>query len=411
MFRRLTAMIAMLVAALATSSTPSFGASQVSVDCGAGADLQAAIDAAPAGAILDISGTCVGRFTIGKHLVLRGVSNAVLDAQRQGATLTVTRATVRVTKMTITGGHEFSGPGGILNYGTLVLVQVTVTGNSAQLIGGIDSLGTLTLDRSIVTANQSDYSIGGIFNDCGKVTISRSTVSSNRGVGISSGSSCPASLTLVDSTVNDNVADGSVAAGVANRFGATATIIRSTIVHNVSLNSPSGAVSPSPGGVSNDGSLSIVASTITRNEGDHAPGGVLDTTGQTTIAGSILAVNRVWTGEPWDCAGAITSRGYTFVGTTVDPPAYPNVPCSFAAAVGDHIGTSPPLDPILKLLGNYSGLTQTVMPQPTSPAVDAIPIGALATDGTALCPASGSTDQRGKPRPHGSACDIGSVER
>ena len=38
-----------------------------------------------AGAILDVSGKCVGVFTIAKHLTFRGRPTATLDAQGQGA--------------------------------------------------------------------------------------------------------------------------------------------------------------------------------------------------------------------------------------------------------------------------------------------------------------------------------------
>jgi hypothetical protein len=51
-------------------------------------------------------------------------------------------------------------------------------------------------------------------------------------------------------------------------------------------------------------------------------------------------------------------------------------------------------------LGNYGGPSLTHIPLPGSPALD---------NGTDTgCP---STDQRGKPRPVGLACDVGAVER
>ncbi len=62
---------------------------------------------------------------------------------------------------------------------------------------------------------------------------------------------------------------------------------------------------------------------------------------------------------------------------------------------------------MLKVLGSYGGPTQTMVPRPASPAVNAIPIGSSG----GLCPSSGTTDQRGIARPQAGACDIGSVER
>lgn len=111
------------------------------MDCGAGDDLQAAITAAPSGAILDVSGTCAGVFTVGKHLTLRGRPSATLDAQGVGTTLTITRGGVRVSWMTITGGKDVrdNTRGGILSDGNLTLNHVTVTGNQARAVGGIQT--------------------------------------------------------------------------------------------------------------------------------------------------------------------------------------------------------------------------------------------------------------------------------
>lgn len=67
----------------------------------------------------------------------------------------------------------------------------------------------------------------------------------------------------------------------------------------------------------------------------------------------------------------------------------------------DRAGTlGSPLDPRLLPLADNGGPTPTHLPLPDSPAVDSIP--------SALCTAS---DQRGRPRPAGSACDAGAVER
>ena len=57
-------------------------------------------------------------------------------------------------------------------------------------------------------------------------------------------------------------------------------------------------------------------------------------------------------------------------------------------------------NPMLGTLGDNGGSTQTMVPRPGSPAIDAIdPL---------VC--NGSVDQRGVTRPQGPACDIGAVE-
>ena len=63
-------------------------------------------------------------------------------------------------------------------------------------------------------------------------------------------------------------------------------------------------------------------------------------------------------------------------------------------------------DLMLGPLAANGGPTPTLLPQAGSPLLDRIPIGTAG-----LCDATTSTDQRGSVRPHGTACDAGSVER
>jgi hypothetical protein len=63
-------------------------------------------------------------------------------------------------------------------------------------------------------------------------------------------------------------------------------------------------------------------------------------------------------------------------------------------------------DPGLGALADNGGPTQTRLPLPGSPLIDAIPVASCQADG-----ASGITaDQRGVTRPQGPGCDIGAVE-
>lgn len=381
--------LGLLVTALVCGASAGFGAAETAVDCGSGASLQAAINTAAAGTILDISGTCKGTFTIGKSLVLRGVAGAVLDGQRAGTTLTITKGKVRVTRMTITGGG-YGDHVGILNAGTLMAVRVTVTGNvpGDDGNGGIQNSGTLVLQRSTVAANTGDDTAG--VANFGTATVDRTTIGPNGGVGITT----TGSLTLTDSTVMRNHA--TYVGGIEN--SGTMSVLNSTIANNDAFNG-SGA------GIVNDrgGTLTVTRSTISGNTADEIGGGIYND-GTATVTATILAGNTDENGPevPSDCIGSVISNGYNLFGT----PCGQAQPTDFTGAIDQ------PLDPILKALGSYGGPTQTMVPRPTSPAVNAIPIGAKSSDGTvALCPSSGTTDQRGIPRPQGSACDIGAVER
>jgi hypothetical protein len=381
-----------VVATLLGGGGAAVAATQTSVDCGAGANLQAAINAAPKGGILEVSGRCVGTFTVGKKLVLKGVSNAVLDGQGAGTTLTVTASGVRVTKLTVTGGFGVDSVGGIENTGSLTLVKVTVQANEGDLAGGVRNQGTLLVQQSLIARNNGPDQGGGVSN-FGTATIEKSTISGNAG-GIDNRPS--ATLTLTDSTVSGNREASVYGAGILN--GGAAVIRRSTIANNLSGNAGGG-------GIGNSGTLTLVESTISGNVADEMGGGIVND-GTVTLTATILAGNVADLGdEPQDCAGAASSfvsKGYNLFGT----------PCGASQAT-DLVGAADaPLDALLKVLGSYGGPTQTMVPTPKSPAVNRIPVGATSSDGTiALCPASGTTDQRGIARPQAGACDIGAVER
>ena len=93
-----------------------------------------------------------------------------------------------------------------------------------------------------------------------------------------------------------------------------------------------------------------------------------------------------------------TSNGFNF-----SDDANATVSCMFNAAT-DRVGASN--DPMLGALGANGGPTNTMVPNPGSPLIDAIP------DPGGGCPAAPTitTDQRGVTRPQGPGCDIGAVE-
>ena len=91
-----------------------------------------------------------------------------------------------------------------------------------------------------------------------------------------------------------------------------------------------------------------------------------------------------------DLFGAMSSSGYNLVTTRGDSTGY----------VGSDLPNSE--SPNLGPLQNNGGPTQTYLPQPGSPLIDA--------DTSANCNGGFATDQRGDPRPFGVGCDIGAVE-
>jgi hypothetical protein len=184
--------------------------------------LATAITDAAAGDTIKISGTCYGNFALSKDLTLQGQgSKPTLDGAGTGSVLSITNGTTTIDRLTITHGVASFG-GGIAISGSTAGARVLnslVTGNSAGVFGGgiDDDFGTLTIVNSTVSGNTSSSS-GGIDTDFGTVTLIRSTVSGNVATG---GGSCTdanlscagglwnfgGTMTLIDSIVSGNTAD------------------------------------------------------------------------------------------------------------------------------------------------------------------------------------------------------------
>ena len=240
--------------------------------------------------------------------------------------------------------------------------------------GAILNHGTLTVNNSLITANRAKLKGGGIYN-VGTMTINQTTIQNNE--------------TNIGNEPNES------GGGILNT--GTATINDSTIANNIA--------SQAAGGIGNSGILTINNSTISGNSTTLSgiiSGAAITTTGNTIISYTTIA-NNVGT-----TSGAVFSATDTieFVNSIVAD----NVPsdCSYPA-------TSPTSGPNLDSDGSCDNFTKTDNPQlgplmnnggPTE--THAIAAGSPAKNEAAgSCPA---TDQRGQPRPHGSACDLGSFE-
>jgi hypothetical protein len=158
--------------------------------------------------------------------------NTVIDGSGDGSVITVrTGAQVTLSGLTIQNGSAVTG-GGILNRGSLTLVNTTVTNNLADYAGGgiFNDFGTLTLSDSLVTNNVALNVGGGIFNNQGVVTITDSSVTDNeasfQGGGIYNNRG---SVTLTDSLVTGNRA-GYNGGGIFNLGGIGTVTLVSTVV-------------------------------------------------------------------------------------------------------------------------------------------------------------------------------------
>jgi hypothetical protein len=279
-------------------------ATTLSVNCAAGGDLQAKIDAASSGDTILVKGTCVGNFIItSKGLTLKGNPAATLDGNDVFRPLGVNNtgapsASVHLTDLIITGGVVQSpGGGGILKIGGgLTLTKVTVTANLATSSsgpvagGGVFAGGNLTLTDSTISDNRArttgsggEADGGGIAVVGGNLTVGSSKITANRATAVLSSGNADArgggiylstgKLTLKRSTASGNRvtasgpgnadADGGAVfkvSGSAEDFmsGSVVTKNAATAI------APSGAAGAAGSGLSED-IVHVLGSTVSTN--------------------------------------------------------------------------------------------------------------------------------------------------
>ncbi len=340
----------------------------------------------PPGAPITISGGGVSRvLEIGREVNVNLRNLTIRDGSaRQGAGLrnmggTVTLDSCRVLNNVADWPYDIGGfpvnagdGGGILNGvtqwispnisyaqaelkgdaagGTLTLRNSTVSGNTARRNGaGIANLGgILMVERSAIARNHSDGSGGGLYNVSGVQT---------------DGSPRPGLVVIEDSTVAANssavASSGIGTAGIDNYSGGEINLVRSTVAANVQANPFTFAA-----GINNN------------------PGGVL------TLENNIVANNLTGPGGnlPRDLNGLYSA-------------VYPNLITNTTGATLAPGGFLPLMQgPLLAVLGNYGGPTESMPPLTGSPAIDA--------SGQYLSP----PDQRGVTRPQQVLGDLGAIE-
>ena len=323
--------------------------------------------------------------------------------------------------VTISGVTIRHGSHGIFNFGgTLTLTNSVMSGNRAKDRGGAiyNSGGTLTLINSIVNGNQAPIG-GGIASvadrehGSGMVTLKGTVVSNNvaragGGIFVSS-----ATLTVIDSTVSGNVANGvNVSSGVGGGIymsDGLLTLTNSTVSGNTARDQGGGIYKYRPGtlalvnstvsgntatvgdggGIFSGSQLTLVSSTIAENDAGGQGGGVYSQVGPVEVVNTMIAKNSAGSGP--DCSGEFASLGHNLVGNSIA--------CSFRAGTGDQVGFQFRIDPKLGPLQDNGGPTETHALLEGSPAIDG------GADEHAP-----ETDQRGISRPQGSASDIGAFE-
>ncbi len=391
-------------------------------DCTGTCSLRGAIASVKRGDVIGFESNITGVLSldaalqIEKDVVIVGPGQDVLalDVHNKDHVFFVKQGhTASISGLTLQNGLDNQFGGAIINLGTLTVINCTITGSSAGKVGyggGIANGGTLTLKGSTITKN-SAFAGGGIDNSqSGKLTIIDSTISDNSADGLDNpyggGISNDGTLTITNSTIANNTVTGahSFGGGIAN-FG-TATITADAITGN--------STEHEGGGVMNGGTLTITNSTLSKNS--STAGAAIFAQRPLTIISSTLSDNTatVLGGGIFMFQGGLTIGSSIIAGNTVTdsggkgPDIYLNTGASLTSRGFNLIGEGEGLktlaktdqhnvDPMLDALTvNAPGTTASMALQAGSPAIG---------KGGTKCPV---IDQRGVKRKK--TCDVGAYE-
>ena len=310
----------------------------------------------------------------------------------------------RAAMLTVTTTSD-TGPGSLrerieaTGIGDTIVFASSVTGMITLTNGDLILRRTTFIDGpgpNVLTI--SGFGSNGVFQiaNFGDYRISGLTVANGASwAGNGGGIYNDGSLTVLNSTISSNQA--TLGGGILNNLNtATLTIINSTIAGNIAS---------SGGGILASGSLAMTNCTIVGNQA-NAPGpsgggvNVSNLSPPAKVRNTIIALNVAANSAP-DVIGPFSSQGYNFIGST-------NWGTGFGAT-GDRFGNNNArLNPVLTKLQDNGGSTPTLAPLPGSPVIDRGHSSGL------------HTDQRGRPRPSdlsnytngasGDGADIGAVE-
>jgi hypothetical protein len=271
--------------------------------------------------------------------------------------------------------------------------RLALSGNGTSRVFEIGAGRTVALRGLIIIGGGNEHTGGGILNN-GLLTLSDATLSGNTALfGGALFNQPGSSATLERCLLFNNSASLSVGdgGGAVLAYG-DINLINTTVTGNTS--------SVTGGGLAMDNNISVtlVHSTIAGNTASSGGGGISVISGTLNLHNTIVANNTVTAGTGADIrnqGGSVVPSGLNLLGNN------DTVEQAFDG-LDPLVGTPAlPLDAMLSALGFYgSGAIQTMPPLTGSPAIDAV----------AAALGDPDNDQRGFPRPIGSAADLGAIE-
>jgi hypothetical protein len=265
--------------------------------------------------------------------------------------------------------------------------------------GGIHNVGSLTLRRSLVRANETIGGIagdgGGIYSGGGSLTIVESMIRVHHPAGGAWGGAIRAVNTTTSISYSSLYSNSAGSGGAILQSSGTLTIWNSTISGNAARESGGGVVLIAATGVLNN--VTIVGN-VADNDGNGSGGGggMAFSSGSAVLSNSVLnnykRAGANYSSDDFECptGPSVTSNGSNIF---LQPAACATGAFTLGASGFGEIAAN-------------GGTTVTHIPSPNSGPVNAgkesgclDPFGALLTK-----------DQRGVKRPIGARCDLGAVE-
>lgn len=330
----------------------------------------------------------------------------------------------------IRGNHAIYSGGGLTVVGSAFMSNTTIADNVADFERGVGGGllvlgGTTQLVGSSVTHNRAAEQGAGIALSRGdfgagllqsRIEISDSSITLNAtdattrtynvggGIGNFGGEVQLTRVTLANNTANGG-------GGLwSEREGASVMISESTVSGNVARDTGNGELGNGGGlALYGAGPARLLNATLSGNTAKLAGGGLFVGNGEVSFFNVTIFGNRA----PEGAAIRLVLDATATLQSSVVAGSLDGANCALATtplqSAGNNLasdsscglngsGDRQGVDPGLKPLANNGGLTQTHLPQASSPLLD---------QGGAFCAA---TDQRGVARPAGPACDIGAVE-
>lgn len=388
---------------------------------------------------------------VGKTIITQTKADRVLEVSA--------KSQVTIAGFTLRGGNGARQGGGVNSSDPagLTLQDVEITGNAAEEGGGVYSSQPLEIKRARIAKNVASGAGGGVAVSGKTGKFSDTAILGNKAGQLGGGlwlQNVP-SAEITGSLIVGNVAaapattasapsGGGIAVVTDPHLGVTSMhITASSIRGNSAAGSGGGLRWEAPGSLSVDGSLIaantaevgggiatgsgagnaasgtlILKNTTLSGNAAERGGGIERSSGSTLLTAVTIAGNTAATGSGIDFDSARPVYSVATGTILANTPAAQNCGrgtgpfgagdslstpgTNLDSGNGCHLaaGDSSSTDPQLGLLANNGGLTQTRAPKLGSPAIDHYT--------AAGCPAD---DQRGYPRPGGTACDIGAVEQ